>query len=66
MVFPFVAGDLVVFDTRRILHARKSFDPATGRRHLQGTYVDRDDHLSMVRTIRRRRDRQKAIAEERA
>ncbi|MXZ81740.1 MAG: hypothetical protein F4Z15_10420 [Gammaproteobacteria bacterium] len=66
MIFPFAAGDLVVFDNRRILHARKSFDPATGRRHLQGTYVDRDDHLSMMRTIRRRRDRQQAMKEEMA
>jgi gamma-butyrobetaine dioxygenase len=32
-------GDLVVFDNRRVLHARTAF---TGDRHLQGTYVDRD------------------------
>ena len=54
MVFPFAAGDLVIFDNRRILHARKAFDPSTGARHLQGAYVDRDDLLSTLRMIEQR------------
>ena len=37
-----VAGDTLCFDTRRILHGRTEFDPQSGRRHLQGCYVDRD------------------------
>lgn len=57
LVFPFTAGDLVIFDNRRILHGRKAFDPSTGERHLQGTYVDRDDLLSTIRMIEHRRDR---------
>jgi gamma-butyrobetaine dioxygenase len=55
LVFPFKAGDLVAFDNRRVLHARTAFDPATGRRHLQGTYVDRDDLMSTLRILERRR-----------
>ena len=51
MVYPFAAGDLVVFDNRRILHARKAFDPTTGARHLQGTYVDRDELYCRLRMI---------------
>ena len=35
-------GDLVVFNNRRVLHGRNGFDPATGERHLRGSYVDLD------------------------
>jgi DUF3108-like/Taurine catabolism dioxygenase TauD, TfdA family len=35
------AGDCVVFDSTRILHARTAF-AATGRRHLQGCYANLD------------------------
>lgn len=58
MQFTLAPGDLVVFDNRRILHGRKAFDPATGARHLQGTYVDRDELLSRMRMIEHRRARQ--------
>jgi len=37
------AGDMVAFNNRRILHGRKAFDPRTGMRHLEGTYVDMDE-----------------------
>ncbi|GAB5033306.1 gamma-butyrobetaine dioxygenase [Nannochloropsis oceanica] len=37
------AGDMVAFNNRRILHGRKAFDPRTGLRHLEGTYVDMDE-----------------------
>lgn len=47
------AGDMWVFDNRRVLHARTAFDPATGRRHLQGCYVDRDELLSRIRILER-------------
>ena len=47
------AGDLVVFDNRRVLHARNAFDLQTGTRHLQGCYVDRDEHLSRIRVLER-------------
>jgi gamma-butyrobetaine dioxygenase len=46
-------GDVWVFDNRRVLHARTAFDPSTGRRHLQGCYVDRDELLSRIRILER-------------
>ena len=46
-------GELLVFDNRRVLHGRSAFDPATGRRHLQGCYVDRDQLLSRIRVLER-------------
>ena len=33
-------GDCVVFDNWRVLHGRRAFDTASGRRHLRGTYVE--------------------------
>eukprot|EP01087_Luapelamoeba_hula_P018931 TRINITY_DN6186_c0_g1_i1.p1 TRINITY_DN6186_c0_g1~~TRINITY_DN6186_c0_g1_i1.p1 ORF type:complete len:449 (-),score=61.59 TRINITY_DN6186_c0_g1_i1:39-1385(-) len=47
-------GDVVVFNNRRILHARTAF--SGGRRHLQGAYVDRDDFLSRYRMLTRKFD----------
>ena len=46
-------GDLIVFDNRRILHARNSFDLKEGDRHLQGCYVDKDELLSKIRILER-------------
>lgn len=46
-------GDMWVFDNRRVLHARTAFDPATGNRHLQGCYIDRDELLSRIRILER-------------
>lgn len=46
-------GDLIVFDNRRILHARNSFDLKEGERHLQGCYVDKDELLSKIRILER-------------
>ncbi len=47
------AGDLLVFDNRRVLHARNAFDLRQGERHLQGCYVDRDELLSRIRVLER-------------
>ncbi len=47
------AGDLVTFDNSRVLHGREAFDPNTGRRHLQGCYLDRDTVLSRLRMLER-------------
>lgn len=52
---PFVAGDLVLFDNRRMLHGRDSFDPQSGVRRLEGCYLDRDEILSRLRVLGRRR-----------
>jgi len=47
------AGELWCFDNRRTLHARNAFDPATGARHFQGCYVDRDELLSQILVLQR-------------
>lgn len=52
---PFRAGDLVLFDNRRILHGRDSFDPQSGVRRLEGCYLDHDEILSRLRILARNR-----------
>lgn len=47
------AGDMFILDNYRILHGRDAFDPNTGRRHLQGCYVDRDYVMSRLRVLER-------------
>ena len=46
-------GDVMVFDNRRILHGRRSFDPGAGRRELFGLYIDADDWRSRMHVLRR-------------
>ncbi|NHN90052.1 TauD/TfdA family dioxygenase [Acetobacter conturbans] len=46
-------GDMWVFDNRRVMHARREFDPQSGARHLQGVYVDRDEINSKIRVLQR-------------
>jgi len=48
------AGEMVVFDNRRILHGRDAFNPKTGFRHLHGCYVDRGEFESRLRVLKRR------------
>jgi gamma-butyrobetaine dioxygenase len=50
------AGEMVVFDNRRVLHGRDSFDPSTGFRHLHGCYVDRGEFFSRMRLLANRID----------
>lgn len=40
-------------DNRRILHGRRAFEPSTGRRHLQGAYLEHEEVSSRVLTLRR-------------
>lgn len=47
------AGEMWTFDNRRVLHARAAFDPASGDRHFQGCYLDRDELLSRIRVLER-------------
>ena len=47
------AGEMVVFDNRRVLHGRAAFDPSTGFRHLRGCYVDRGELDSRLRVLAR-------------
>ncbi|MEL7150898.1 MAG: TauD/TfdA family dioxygenase [Pseudomonadota bacterium] len=51
---PLTAGDLILFDNRRMLHGRDSFDPQSGVRRLEGCYLDRDEILSRLRVLGRR------------
>jgi gamma-butyrobetaine dioxygenase len=51
--FRLVAGEMVVFDNRRVLHGRQAFNPATGFRYLNGCYVDRSEFLSRIRVLAR-------------
>lgn len=51
---PFTAGDLILFDNRRMLHGRDSFDPQSGVRRLEGCYLDRDEILSRLRVLARK------------
>jgi gamma-butyrobetaine dioxygenase len=41
-------GDCVLFDNRRVLHARRAFDVTKGERWLKGAYIDRDVFASRL------------------
>lgn len=51
----FVPGDAVIFDNRRMLHARSGYDPTAGIRRLRGCYFDPDDVRSTTRVLTRAR-----------
>lgn len=41
-------GECAIFDNRRVLHARREFDPSKGERWLKGAYLDRDVFASRL------------------
>lgn len=47
-------GDCVIFDNRRVLHARRAFDAEKGERWLKGAYVDNDVFFSKLRVLEER------------
>jgi gamma-butyrobetaine dioxygenase len=47
------AGYIFSFNNRRILHGRTKFDPNSGRRHLQGYYLDRDEIVSRLNFLKK-------------
>lgn len=51
LTFKMTGGEMVAFDNRRVLHGREAFNPATGKRHLHGCYVDRGEFLSRLRML---------------
>ena len=53
ITFKLAAGEMIVFDNRRVLHGREAFDPSTGFRHLHGCYVDRGEFNSRLRLLAR-------------
>ncbi len=46
-------GEMVIFDNRRVMHGRDSFDPAAGDRHLRGYYIDHNEVDSKLRVLAR-------------
>lgn len=44
-------GECVIFQNRRVLHARRAFDPTTGDRWLKGAYIDVDAYQSKLRVL---------------
>ena len=50
LTFRLDAGDCVIFDNTRLLHARTAF-AETGARHLQGCYADLDALSSTLRVL---------------
>ncbi len=42
-------GQCVIFNNRRVLHARRAFDIGTGERWLKGAYLDSDVFFSKLR-----------------
>ncbi len=55
MQYRLKAGEMVVFDNRRVLHGRTEFEP-TGHRHLRGCYVDRTEFQSRLQVLARQHD----------
>ena len=45
-------GDIFSFNNRRVLHGRTAFDPNSGRRHLQGYYIDRDEIIGRLNYLK--------------
>jgi gamma-butyrobetaine dioxygenase len=50
------AGEVAFIDNRRVLHARRAFDPTTGHRHLRTAYTEREELHSALRLIERSRN----------
>ena len=46
-------GDMMAFNNLRVLHGRGSFNPQSGRRHLQGCYIDIEDFQSRLNILER-------------
>ena len=61
MRFTYQPGDLMIFDNRRLLHARDAFAGGQGHRWLQGCYLERDEARSRYRMILRAR-RERSVA----
>lgn len=51
MRFRLNAGECIVFDNHRVVHARAAFVATSGERHLRGTYTDRGELRSRWRKL---------------
>jgi gamma-butyrobetaine dioxygenase len=47
------AGDVAIFNNRRVLHARREFDSSSGDRWFEGAYVSWDDFKDKLRVFGR-------------
>jgi gamma-butyrobetaine dioxygenase len=47
-------GEMIALDNMRVLHGRDAFEPESGSRHFQGTFLDRDLVRSRRRVLERR------------
>jgi gamma-butyrobetaine dioxygenase len=50
----FDAGQVVVFNNRRIVHSRLPFEVRDGMRHAEGTYVSLDEFVNRFRVLQSR------------
>lgn len=62
MRFTYHPGDLVIFDNRRLLHARDAFEGSSGQRWLQGCYLERDEVRSRYRIVQRTKRQERVAA----
>jgi gamma-butyrobetaine dioxygenase len=46
-------GEIVVFNNRRVLHARTAFDETAGHRLLEGAYIGSDEWTNKLRVLKR-------------
>ena len=53
--FRYEPGDLVLVDNRRVLHGRTAYDAEVGERWLQGCYGEREELMSRLRILARKR-----------
>jgi len=44
-------GDIMVTNNLRVMHGRNAYNPSSGGRHLQLSYMDYDDVLSRIRML---------------
>lgn len=51
---------MLIFNNRRMLHGRKSYNPQLTERHLEGCYLDEDEFLSRLTLLRLAKDSQSA------
>lgn len=54
----FKPGEILIFDNRRVLHARSQILPSDGERWVQGAYIDRDGLWLAFERLRRRQEQQ--------
>lgn len=61
-------GECVIFDNRRVLHARRAFEVADAgkERWLRGAYLDKDPFVSKLRVLAHRFEKEQAEANSQA